>query len=161
MDSLWYLKGSFWIYLIRETRQWPTLNPSRKGRLLRYYNHSWPLEPKWRLILLSLLVDNFGVKYVGKFHSDHLALVLKQYHTITIYWDAKKYAGIIIKWNYTKRTCRLILENYIRDVLTKYGHPMGPIPSFPPKRTPSLTLNFMESSESKELWEPSYTMQEH
>ena len=79
---------------------------------------------KWRPVMFSVIVDDFRVEYVGKFHADRLALVLRQYHTITIYWEINKYAVINTKWNYTNRTCSLTMQNYIRDVLTKYVHPM-------------------------------------
>ena len=32
---------------------------------------------KWRPILLFLIVDDFGVEYVGKQDADHLATILK------------------------------------------------------------------------------------
>ena len=52
-------------------------------------------------ILFSLIVDYFGVEHVIKCHSNHLALVIQQYHTIKIDWEGKKYAGIDLAWNYT------------------------------------------------------------
>ena len=60
---------------------------------------------KWRPIQLCLIVDDFGVEYVGKQHADHLSTILKKYHNITKYWEGKKYAGIDLKWDYEKRTC--------------------------------------------------------
>ena len=55
---------------------------------------------------IFLVVDNFGVEYVGKQHADHLAIILKKYHNITQYWEGRKYFGIDLKWDYDKRTCR-------------------------------------------------------
>ena len=54
---------------------------------------------KWRPIMFSLIVDEFGVKYVGKRHLDHIASVLRKYHDITIDWEVTKYAGIYLTWN--------------------------------------------------------------
>ena len=51
---------------------------------------------------LRLIVDEFGVDYVGKQHADHLATILKKYHNITEDWEGKKYAGIDLKWDYEK-----------------------------------------------------------
>ena len=45
---------------------------------------------QWRPILFCLIVDNFGIKYVGKLHADHLASVLKKYHNITQDWNGTK-----------------------------------------------------------------------
>ena len=41
---------------------------------------------KWCTIMFCIIVDNFGVKYVGKQHVDHLVTVLKKYNNITEYW---------------------------------------------------------------------------
>ena len=74
--------------------------------------------------MFSLIVDEFGVKYVGKRHADHLASVLRKYHDITIDWEGEKYTGIDLKWNYLKLTCCLSIEGYTREVIAKYGQPM-------------------------------------
>ena len=52
---------------------------------------------KWRPIKFCLVVDDFGVEYVGKQHADHLATIFKKYHNITEDWEGKKYAGIDLK----------------------------------------------------------------
>ena len=35
---------------------------------------------KWRLVWFSLLVNNFGVKYIGKEHAQHLLQTLQKYY---------------------------------------------------------------------------------
>ena len=74
-----------------------------------------------------LVVDDFFVEYVGKEHAEHLANVLKKYHTISEDWTAKKFVGIDLEWNYAKRhsnrSCRLSMKNYINELLFKLGHP--------------------------------------
>ena len=40
-------------------------------------------------IQFCLVVDDFGVEYVGKQHADHLATILKKYHNITEDWEGK------------------------------------------------------------------------
>ena len=44
----------------------------------------WP--HKWRPIQFTLVVDDFGVKYVGKDHAEHLISTLQEDYTITRYW---------------------------------------------------------------------------
>ena len=56
------------------------------------------------------MVDDFGVEYVGKYHADHLATILKKYHNITEDWEGKKDAGIDLTWDYEKRTCRATMD---------------------------------------------------
>ena len=38
---------------------------------------------EWRPIFFTLVVDNFGVKYVGKEHTDHLIKCIKESYYIT------------------------------------------------------------------------------
>ena len=45
---------------------------------------------KWRPIQFYLIVDNFGVEYVGKQHVDHLATILKNITTSQKIGRAKK-----------------------------------------------------------------------
>ena len=54
---------------------------------------------KLRPVQYCLIVDYFGVEYVGKQHADNLSKILKQYHNITEDWEGKKYAGSDLKWD--------------------------------------------------------------
>ena len=82
----------------------------------------------WRPIQFVLIVDDFGVEYVGKKHAQNLLNILKKYHTMSEDWEGKKFAGIDLEWNYdkvhSKRTCRLSMREYIKKLLHKIGHPM-------------------------------------
>ena len=40
-------------------------------------------------ISFTLVVDDFGVKYVGKEHADHLVRVLKEHDEISEDWEGK------------------------------------------------------------------------
>ena len=64
-------------------------------------------------------MDDFGVEHVGKQHAEHLATILKKNHNITEYWEGKKYAGINLKWDCEKRTCRATMDGYILDLRKK------------------------------------------
>ena len=72
---------------------------------------------KWRPIQFCLLVDDFGIKYVGEKHANHLKAALLQHYEITKYWEDKKLASIDLEWKYAvkhkKRTCCLSIKNYI------------------------------------------------
>ena len=54
---------------------------------------------KCRPVQFCMIVNDFGVEYVGKQHADHLATIFKQYHNITEDWEGKKYYGIDLKWD--------------------------------------------------------------
>ena len=47
---------------------------------------------------------------------------IKKNHNITEEWEVKKYAGIDLKWDCDKRTCRSAMDGYILDLRKKYQH---------------------------------------
>jgi hypothetical protein len=77
---------------------------------------------KYRPILFSLVVDDFGVKYVGKEHAQHLIDTLASFYEITTDWDATKYCGITLDWDYENRTVDLSMPNYVSDALHHFQH---------------------------------------
>ena len=91
---------------------------------------------QWWTIQLCLIVDDFGIEYVGERQIHHLRNVLKQHYDITEDWTGTKFGGINIKWNYAqkhaKRTCRLCIKDYIKDLLLKFGHKAPPKPQLLP-----------------------------
>ena len=66
--------------------------------------------------MFCLVVDDFGVKYLGKQHSDHLVPVIKKYRNITEDWTGGKYAGIDLTWDYNNRTFRATMDVYIQKL---------------------------------------------
>ena len=64
-----------------------------------------------------LLVDNFGIEYVGKEHVVHLLKTLEKNYDITTDWERKFFSGIDLSWNYhahhADRTCRISMKDYI------------------------------------------------
>ena len=62
----------------------------------------WSWEATKYTSQATLVVDDFGVKYVGEEHVHHLVGVLahnKQYE-ITADWKGNKYIGITLDWDY-------------------------------------------------------------
>ena len=45
---------------------------------------------KWRPIKFVLIIDDFGIKYVGKKYALHLLKILYQNYEITTDWEGKK-----------------------------------------------------------------------
>ena len=58
---------------------------------------------QWRPIQFRLIMDDFGIEYVGERHIHHLIDVLKHHYKITEYWTGTKFGGINIKWNYAPK----------------------------------------------------------
>jgi hypothetical protein len=69
---------------------------------------------KWRPITFTLIVDDFGVKYVGKEHADHLLACIKEKYKLTEDWSGDLYCGINLKWDYIKRMLEIFMPGYIK-----------------------------------------------
>ena len=79
---------------------------------------------QWRPITFCLIVDDFGVKYVGREHADHLIQWLcNHYKEIDIDWTGKRFCGIHLHWDYLNRTCDLSMPGYVDHALHKFQHP--------------------------------------
>ena len=69
-----------------------------------------------------LVVDDFGVKYVGKQNALHLVNALKQNYKISKYWTGGLYCGISLRWNYDKGCVDTAMPTYVTKQLLKYKH---------------------------------------
>jgi hypothetical protein len=58
-------------------------------------------------ISLSLVVDYFGVKYVGREHAEHLMAFIKKKYNISSDWNGTAYCGLTLEWDYKNRTVDL------------------------------------------------------
>jgi hypothetical protein len=86
---------------------------------------------KWRPLQFCLIVDDFGVKYVGIEHFNSLLELLKKFHGVQCNMARDKVAGIAIQWDYPSICCRLSMPMYIDNLLLKFKHPcpLKPQPS--------------------------------
>ena len=69
------------------------------------------------------MVDDFGVKYVGKETADHLIQALQKLYTISVNWTGSLYFGLTLDWDYERRTCDISMPTYIQEALHKFQHP--------------------------------------
>ena len=76
-----------------------------------------------RPISFCLVVDDFGIKYVGKDNAEHLIATLKKHYDITIDWDGKTFCGIHLKWDYENRNVELSMPKYVNKALKRFHHP--------------------------------------
>ena len=77
-----------------------------------------------RPISFTLVVDNFGVKYVNKEDVDHLIASIKTIYSLTEDWTENLCCGIALEWNYKNGHVDISMPGYIRNKLQKYGHTM-------------------------------------
>eukprot|EP00804_Cyclotella_cryptica_P024748 CCRYP_001721-RA/>CCRYP_001721-RA protein AED:0.42 eAED:0.42 QI:0/-1/0/1/-1/1/1/0/149 len=87
--------------------------------------------------MFNLIVDDFGVEYVSEQHTHHLCDTIKAHYDITENWQG---SGINLEWNYTKCTCRLTMQEYIANVLTKYVHPHPKKPVLLPYKAATISF---------------------
>jgi hypothetical protein len=74
-------------------------------------------------IQFSLVVDDFGVKYVGKENVEHLLNTIQKHYKSSCDWDGKRYCGLTIKWDYAGRKVHLSMPTYIKKALQRFQHP--------------------------------------
>ena len=71
----------------------------------------------------NLCVDDFGIKYIGREHFQHLYDALrKETYEIVEDLEGDLNCGIALKWNYAKHHVDLSMVKYVMKQLTKYGH---------------------------------------
>jgi hypothetical protein len=85
-----------------------------------------------RPISLFLVVDDFGVKYVGREHAEHLMACIKKNYNIFSDWNSTAYCGLTLDWDYKNRTVDLTMPGYIKAALHKYQHPAQARPEHSP-----------------------------
>jgi hypothetical protein len=87
-----------------------------------------------RPISFSLVVDDFGLKYVGREHAEHLMACIKKNYNISSNWDGCAYCGLTLDWDYKNRTVDLSMPGYIKDALHKYQHAAPARPEHAPHK---------------------------
>ena len=77
---------------------------------------------KWRPVQFTLVVDDFGVKYVGEEHAMHLKQTLEENYTVTTEWDGRRYIGITLDWDYERRQVHLSMPGYVKKAMKQFNH---------------------------------------
>ena len=75
-----------------------------------------------RPITFTLVVNDFGVKYVDKADAEHLENALKANYPMTTDWTGNKYIGITLDWNYSKREMRSSMPGYVQKALKQFNY---------------------------------------
>ena len=94
-------------------------NELLEKRLNKHGYHQSKLVPGlWkhdtRLIQFTLVVNDFGVKYVGEEHAKHLKATLEEHYKLTCDWT-----GLTLDWDYKRRQVHLSMPNYVAKALTR------------------------------------------
>ena len=68
---------------------------------------------KWCPIKFSFIVVDFGVKYVGKEHAEHLMSIIHQHYQLTEDWEGKLYIGLQLDSDYDQRQVHILMPGYV------------------------------------------------
>ncbi len=74
-------------------------------------------------IQFSLIIDDFGVKYVSKENALHQLNTIQKYYKCSCEWDGKRYCGLTIKWDHEGQKVHLLMPTYIKKALQRFKHP--------------------------------------
>jgi hypothetical protein len=89
---------------------------------------------KTRPVIFSLVVDDFGVKYTGREHAEHLYNALEEHYEAACDWDGKLYCGVTLAWDYKARTVDLSMPGYVTAALHQFQHPTPRQPCYAPSK---------------------------
>ena len=78
-----------------------------------------------RPVSFCLVVDDFGIKYVGKENAEHLLQTLRKKYTITTDWEGKQFCGINLTWDYKNRTVDMDMPKYVDNALQRFEHELA------------------------------------
>jgi hypothetical protein len=73
-------------------------------------------------ISFTLMVENFGVKYIPEDNVKHLIAILKTTYTLTEDWTGDLYCRIALDWDYVNRIVDISMLGYIKKKIQEYGH---------------------------------------
>ena len=69
-------------------------------------------------------MDDFGIKYIGKLHLDHLITSIKCHRDVKIDYTGSLCCGITLDWHYDNGYLDISMPGYAAKQLTKYNHPL-------------------------------------
>ena len=69
-----------------------------------------------------VLVNNSGVKYLGKVHTLYLKTVLEEHYKVTNDWTGSRYIGITLDWDYKRQQVHLLMSGYVPKALKQFKH---------------------------------------
>jgi hypothetical protein len=77
---------------------------------------------KARNTCFTLVVDDFAIKYTKVEDAKYLFDTLQKDYTITVDWDATKYIGLAIEWDYKNQKVYTHMPGYLSKALLRFKH---------------------------------------
>ncbi len=75
-----------------------------------------------RPIQFILTVDDFGIKYVGREHAEHLLNIIRKDYKLTVDWTGSKYIGLTLDWDYEGGKVHMSMPGYVKKALDRFQH---------------------------------------
>ena len=93
-----------------------------------------------RPVTFTLVVHDFGIKYVGTEHAQHLIETLKKYYTVKTDWTGSLYCGIQLDWdyNYPTRHLDISMPKYVSEKRHEFSHKTPTHPQHSPHPAPPV-----------------------
>jgi hypothetical protein len=79
---------------------------------------------EWRPISFTLVVGDFGVKYIEEEHAMHLIKMLNEHYEVKEDWEGRRYVKITMDWDYKKIEVHLSMPEYVERALASFRHPI-------------------------------------
>jgi hypothetical protein len=70
-----------------------------------------------REISFTLVVKDFAIKYTKKEDTQHLIDAIQKDYNITVDWEAPKYIGLTVEWDYLNHKVHLHMPGYLNKAL--------------------------------------------
>ena len=68
------------------------------------------------------MVDDFAIKFTSRTDATHLINALKKDYTITVDWNATKYIGLTIAWDYENGKVHIHMPGYLEKTMMQFEH---------------------------------------
>ncbi len=94
-----------------------------------------------RPILFTLMVNNFGIKYIKEDDVKHLIASMKWMYKLAKDWKGDLYCGIALNWNFVNGTVDISMLGNIKKKIQEYGH-----------LVPNQMQKFSYSPKPKKVW---------
>ena len=87
-----------------------------------------------RPVGFTLVVDDFGVKYVGNDHFEHLCDALRDLYEIRVDKTGSTYLGMTLKWDYKNQHVDISMPGYVEKAIRRFqnvptGNQKAPFPA--------------------------------
>ena len=112
---------------------------------------------KTRPTVFTLIVDDFGIKFLSENDLDHLIGVLRKYYNVKVNMKGQEYLKIELDWDYENKKVHLSMKPYLDKLLRQFDNVVptkrqdSPFPHMEPRY--GAKVQFAEYDQSKPVGE--------